>query len=341
MEKTKIFNIAIMVLNIILLAALIILIVQTVNVRKNAEPNALLPDSSDMPALGEGAAGEGAQLDAWIVNMKDLAQKHNVDAYFLQELFPENIVYKHRGEIIYADVNEGLAQHSYNWDYLAADENGIMRYEEPGGAETFSGIDVSKYQGNIDWDKVKDTGVDFAIVRAGFRGYGTGDIVMDEYFEAYMEGANKVEIPAGVYFFSQAITTEEAVEEADFLIEALKPYKVDYPIAFDMEDLYYEAEQYRSKHLTPTEITDIAIAFCQRVEEAGYTPMVYGNVAWMLAMMEMDRLQDYDLWFAQYRPMPFFPYEFTMWQYTHRGRIDGIEGDVDINISFKDYASGK
>lgn len=349
MRKTKVFTLVLMILNVALLGVLIFALLSVFTRVDEAAPVASSavadPAASAPEAMGD--AGDDG-LDAWIANMKTLADKHSVNAYFLQELFPDQIVYKFRGDIIYADVDPSLPLHSYDWNNLAPLtpregewQQDITAYSFPltyaaqDGATGIFGIDVSKYQGKIDWQKVKDQGVQYVFIRVGYRGYGNGEIKLDEYFEEYMKGAAQVGIPVGVYFFSQATTAEEAVEEAEFVLDAIAPYNVTWPVVFDMEEV--DAAEYRTQDLTAATATDVAIAFCERVREAGHTPMIYGNVSWLLSMMELDRLGDYDLWFAQYRPVPWYPYQFTIWQYSHVGALDGIEGEVDFNISFVDY----
>ncbi len=339
MKKTKRFIYILMAVNIVLLVFLSVAAVSVLVTGTQGDDAAVdaPPETEDqVEVMGEGGEDED-ELQNYIDNMKALADKHGVDSYFLQELFPDKIVYWFGGHHVYADVNENWPKHAYNWDNLQKDENGVLRYVENGEETGIFGIDVSKYQGDIDWQKVKDAGVGYAILRAGNRGYGTGEIVEDEYFGAYLEGATAVEIPVGAYFFSQAVNAEEAVEEAEFVLAAIEGYDVNYPIVFDMEEISESPN--RTQALTAAEITDIAIAFCRRVEEAGHTPMIYGNVSWFLAKMEWDRLDGYAKWFAQYRPQPYYPYQFEMWQYTPRGTVDGIEGDVDMNISFVDYAA--
>lgn len=296
-----------------------------------------LPAGEDTVEVMGGAGTDDLELQAWIDNMKTLANKHGVDPFFLQALFPENIVYSFQGKHIYASIDPTLPKHDYDWANLTKSDNNVLQYAEAGGRQGLMGIDVSKYQGEIDWTRVQAAGVQFAILRAGYRGYETGVLMPDEYFQQYLDGASAVGMPLGVYFFSQATNADEAREEADYVINMLAGYNIQYPIAFDMEEL--TTSPYRTENLTATEITDIALAFCARVEERGYKPMVYGNVSWMLARMELHRLDGIDKWFAQYRPQPYYPYDFTIWQYTHKGTIDGIEGEVDLNISFTDYTT--
>ncbi len=326
-------------LNVLLAASLVACLLYTALSAPSAgqRTGPSLPGGEDSAEVMGGAGADEAELQAWIDNMKALAQKHGVDAYFLQELFPEKIVYSFRGQHVYADLDQSLPQHDYDWAMLTKSETGVLNYTEPSGRQGLVGIDVSKYQGEIDWQKVKDAGVQFAFLRAGYRGYETGDLITDEFFQSYLAGATAVGMPLGVYFFSQAVNADEAKEEADYIIDMLAGYNIQYPIAFDMEEL--TTSPYRTEALTAAEVTDIALAFCARVQERGYKPMIYGNVSWFLARMEPARLSGIDKWFAQYRPQPYYPYDFTIWQYTHKGSIDGIAGEVDLNISFQDYTA--
>ncbi len=333
MKKLSKFNLVLLLVNIILLLALLFSLF-SVLFQSETEPGA---EGVNMPQSGSETADVNAQLEAWIGNMKALAELHGVSTYFLQELFPEQIVYTSQGQYHYANVDTSLALHSYNWEHLTEDESGVLHYADPNGVQGLVGIDVSKYQGEIEWDAVQEQGIQFAMLRAGYRGYETGAIMEDEFLESYLQGASEAGIPIGLYFFSQAVSVEEAIEEADYAIDAADGYAIQYPIVFDMEEI---AEgPYRTESLTAAQITDIAIAFCERVKERGYTPMIYGNVGFLLGRMELSRLQEYDIWFAQYRPMPYFPYELSMWQYTHQGTVNGIAGDVDLNISFVDFAA--
>lgn len=344
MKNIRAINIIAMLLNLCLLAVLLgaVIHLATRPAGEAAPPSQPPPaQSEDAPAaMGTEEQAESAELQAWIDNMKQLAEQYGVDPLFLQQLFPDKIVYYFEGRHIYADVDPTLPQHSYSWDNLSTDEDGIRHYSEADGLQGIVGIDVSEYQGEIDWQKVKDAGIGFVMLRVGYRGYGTGEgqgkINADSQFESYLAGAAAVGLPIGVYFYSQAVDEAEAVEEAEYVLEMTAGYELAWPVAFDMEEVS-EGEA-RTKDLSAAQITDIALAFCGRVAEAGHTPMVYGNVSWMLSKMELHRLNDIDKWFAQYRSLPYYPYSFSIWQYSPAGRVDGIEGDVDLNIAFTDYA---
>ncbi len=267
--------------------------------------------------------------------LKAYAQKYNVSAEFLQRFFDDVIVYKDTSGIVYEPINEKLPKNSYDFNNLVR-VNGELQYQENGVSKGIKGIDVSKHQGDIDWKKVKADNVEYAIIRLGYRGYGTGKIMLDEYFEKNIQGALNAGIKVGVYFYSQAITVEEAKEEADIVLKNIKDYKITYPVIFDAEEM--QGDDVRTNSLTTEQRTDITLAFCDKVKSLGYKTMIYANVKWFVAKLDMSRLTSYDKWFAQYFNTPFFPYDFQMWQYTGKGKVNGIKGDVDMNISFKDYA---
>lgn len=229
---------------------------------------------------------------------------------------------------------EGVALNTTDWDNLI-EENGYKVYYENGVKESIMGIDVSKYQGKIDWNQVKEAGVEYVIIRLGFRGMNEGTLELDPMYLEYIEGATKASIPVGIYFFSQAITVEEAKEEAKMVLDNIKDYEITYPIVFDTEYVnFYNA---RANNITRQERTDISIAFCEEIKAAGYKPMIYSNTKGMIMHIDLTRLEAYDKWFAYYGNKIAFPYNFQMLQYSDTGKVPGIEGNVDLNISFIDY----
>lgn len=211
-------------------------------------------------------------------------------------------------------------------------DNKFWYYEEKGKKISKTGIDVSSYQGDIDWKRVKEDGVEFAIIRVGIRGYGTGKLVEDECFKANIEGAIKEGIEVGVYFFSQAITTKEAKEEAEFVCERIKDYDLSYPVIFDTEHVSASSARTNKANLSADERTDIALAFCDYVEEEGYESMIYSNKRWYLRKLNLEKLDKKRIWLAQYSSDLDYPFKFEIWQYSCEGRVDGIEGNVDLNI---------
>ena len=226
----------------------------------------------------------------------------------------------------------------YDSSAFVVNENGFLTYE--GDASSYIGIDVSSHQGEIDWEKVAASGVDFAIIRAGYRGYTVGKIVQDPYFTKNMEGAIAAGIDVGVYFFSQAVNGQEAVEEALQTLEWIRDYDVTYPVVFDWE--YVSDSSSRTYNMTYQEIIDCTQAFNQLVEAAGYQGMVYSNPNMVNKGFDLSQLQDYPFWLAHYTSgmtPTTFPYYYDMWQYSSSGTVDGISGRVDLNICLTDLKS--
>ena len=258
----------------------------------------------------------------------------------LQDLLPNLIVYRGAGGIFqYASIDRSLPQSDYDWSNLVEVNETPREVEYVVDGETVSirGIDVSTYQGDIEWDKVAASGVKFVFIRLGYRGYESGLLVKDDRFEANIQGALNNGIAVGVYFVTQAVSVEEAVEEAQFVMDNIRPYNVTWPIVLDIEDA--ASATARTADLTQQQRTDHAIAFCETIKEGGYTPMLYCNIRWFIEKLDITRIADYEKWFAQYFRKPFFPYTFQVWQYSSSGSIDGIKGNVDYNISFVDYGT--
>ena len=197
--------------------------------------------------------------------------------------------------------------------------------------ESITGIDVSHYQGTVDWQKVKESGVEFVIIRLVYRGYSVGSIMEDPNFAVNFQGAKDAGLKVGVYFFSQAVSVEEAQEEADFVLEKLAGAELEMPIVYDWE---YISDTARTANVDRRTLTDCSLAFLQKVEEAGYWPMLYFNTLQSRKMLYLNELNQYDFWLALYSHRMTFPYKIKMWQYTCEGRVPGIEGNVDINVFF-------
>ncbi len=253
----------------------------------------------------------------------------------LRSFFPENLIYADEDEYVFAPVLDGVKKHNYLDENFVETDDGEMQYIENGTVVSHKGIDVSKYQGDIDWTAVASDGVEYAFVRLGLRGYGSGKLVLDEFYDQNMRGASAAGLKTGVYFFTQAVTVEEAVEEADYVLDNIKDYDVSYPIVFDVEMIVNDDG--RANNLSQKERTDIAIAFCDKIKAAGYTPMIYGNVKCFTKLLDMTRLNDYEKWYAFYDDYMYMPYDVGIWQYTERGKVAGINTGVDLNISFKAY----
>jgi len=226
---------------------------------------------------------------------------------------------------------EGMPLNPYDPEGFSVDERGRARYEK-NGKRARGGIDVSTHQKEIDWQAVAADGVEFAMLRLGHRGYSEGGLFLDQTFERNLRGALDAGLDVGVYFFSQAVTPEEAEEEADYVLEALGGQELAFPVAFDWESI--AGDEARTDGLDGEMMTRCAAAFCKRVEDAGYRAAVYFNQTQGYLRYDLRDLTDYDLWLAEYDPAPSFYYHFDLWQYSHTGRVDGIEGDVDLDLAF-------
>ena len=253
----------------------------------------------------------------------------------LRDIDPDKMVYVSGGTYVFANINHSLKMNTFSNGTFAKDSNNQITYSENGKVVSHKVIDVSKYQTSIDFAKVKNAGVEYAMVRCGYRSYGSGILTEDTSFNNYAAEALKNNIKIGAYFFSQAINVEEAKEEAEYVLNMIKPYQISGPVAIDVEEIFDDT--YRQMHLSASQLTDVIITFCDRIKEAGYTPMIYSNLSSFIGNIELDRLENYEKWLAYYSDEPYFPYEMSMWQYTDSGSIDGITGNVDLNISFKEW----
>ncbi|MEE1318027.1 MAG: glycoside hydrolase family 25 protein [Ruminococcus sp.] len=239
------------------------------------------------------------------------------------------------GEIWITEL-EGVPVNTLDNNNFTADAT-FKYYNENGNVASLEGIDISSYSGDIDWDKVKASGVDFAIIRVGGRGYGdAGEMYPDDRAIEYINGAKAVGIKVGAYFFSQAITTAEAIEEADYVKEILGDIKLDFPVAYDWEII--KDDTARTDSVSAAQATECARAFCNRIKELGYTPMLYSPSRELYFKYDLSRLSDIDIWYCEYANVPTFYYEFSMWQYSASGTVDGIDGAVDLNVCFTNVA---
>lgn len=214
-----------------------------------------------------------------------------------------------------------------------ADDTEIVDIRDLGG-EGQMGIDVSKWNGSIDWDRVRNAGITYAIIRCGYRGSSTGALVEDPYFRENMQGALNAGLKVGVYFFTQATNEVEAVEEASMAIALCRDYRVTYPVFIDTEGAGGNG---RADGLDMETRTKVCQAFCQTVEDAGYTGGIYGSRNWFRTRLRMDALADHVIWLAEYREKPVYAGNYHFWQYTSSGNVDGIEGRVDLDISYLAY----
>lgn len=198
--------------------------------------------------------------------------------------------------------------------------------------ESIAGIDVSSWQYDIDWQAVADAGAEFAIIRIGYRGSETGRLNADKYAQRNLEGAAAAGLNIGVYFFSQALTREEAEEEAYYVLDVIKDHNITMPVVFDWEKVHNDNS--RSLEMDRRTLTDCAKTFLETIELAGYNAMVYFNSHQSRNLYYLSELKDYDFWLASYTDRMDFPYEVDMWQYTEQGQIPGIDTFCDFNVYF-------
>lgn len=250
----------------------------------------------------------------------------------LRPLYPDDMIVYSGGKYNFVPIDRSLKQSTLNEANLNILENGEYQYLQDGQVISHKGIDVSRHQGAIDWNLVAQDGVEFAFIRVGYRGYGTGKMMEDDQFEANIQGAIGAGIKVGVYYYSQAITREEVLEEAAFVLEKIAPYKIDCPVVFDVEKV--SGEPGRMNDISVDERTEFTRLFCETIEAQGYRPMIYHNTEMGAMMIRPELLEEYDKWFAAYSDTFYYPYEYKVWQYSQSGRVQGINGAVDLNISF-------
>lgn len=278
------------------------------------------------------------------VSIKDMIRSslENGDGVLmmLENLYDDMIVVPNYGRYNFFNIDSTLKASEIDKSKLIYpvknEETGKYEGEalyDDGNVKAKKVIDVSKFQGDIDWQRVKDDGVEAAYIRLGYRGYSSGEIVVDEKYEDNISACNELGIDCGVYFFTEAVNEEEAREEADFCIENLGEYSTALPIAIDVEESANLSKS-RTKDLSKEQRTLNVIAFCERIREKGYEPIIYGNLKSLMIMMDISSLEDYDKWFAYYHYPLRFPYKIKMWQYSATRKVDGIEGDVDLNLMF-------
>ena len=254
----------------------------------------------------------------------------------IRSLFPDQIVVASSGRYYFFPILDNIEKHGFTETDFEVGDDGFLEYvgDDP-TIHIKKGLDVSRFQGKINWEKVKAAGVDFAIVRAGLRGTTEGKLLPDDYFKDNVEGATENGIDVGVYFYSQALNETEAMEEVQMILDLIEPYDITYPVVIDVESA--ESDNARTANLSTDEYEKVVKVFCDTVKKAGYTPMVYGNVKSFTLLMDAIDVDDYDIWIAYYGLPLYYPYHFDIWQYTSSGQVDGIDGDVDLNICLTDY----
>ena len=226
-------------------------------------------------------------------------------------------------------INPRVAKNPYKNDFFIHDGYRLSYGDEE--YQTMLGVDVSHHQGAIDWNLVKQDGYDFAIMRIGYRGYGTtGEVCPDRMFEQNYTQARAAGLKVGVYFFAQAINEQEAREEADFVIDRLAGRVLDLPVVYDPESIL--DDEARTDNVSGEQFTLNTKAFCESIKQAGYEPMIYANMLWEAFELDLEYLAEYPIWYADYESVPQTPYDFKCWQYTNEAIVDGIAGVTDLDI---------
>ena len=198
---------------------------------------------------------------------------------------------------------------------------------------SYAGIDVSAFQGNIDWKKVKQSGIDFAIIRLGYRGYESGKLVEDQYAKTNLKNAKAAGLKVGAYFFSQALSIRETDQEIQFMLKVLGDTELDMPLVLDWE---IPAATARTKKMDAITLTDIQRHFCGQMRDKGYQPMIYFNWHQSEKLYILNDLEEYPFWLALYQDRMTYPWKVEMWQYTDKGKVPGIQGNVDLNVYMPD-----
>lgn len=282
-------------------------------------------DNSTAAAREQGAADVLADIRSGLDGGETLLET-------LRPLYPDEMIVYSGGKYNFVPIDRSLRQSTLDEANLIILDTGEYQYQQDGQVISHKGIDVSRHQGTIDWNLVAQDGVEFAFIRVGYRGYGTGKMVEDDQFEANIQGALACGIKVGVYYYSQAITSEEVLEEANFVLEKIRPYNIECPVVFDVEKV--SGEPGRMNDISVDDRTEFTRLFCETIKNAGYRPMIYHNTEMGAMMIRPELLEEYDKWFAAYNDTFYYPYEYKVWQYSQTGRVQGINGAVDLNISF-------
>ena len=246
---------------------------------------------------------------------------------------PEILVFRDVfGEEYETTINPDIPSNTFSNDKFIHDGD-KLRYDDE-GYDCKLGIDVSHHQNSIDWKSVKDQGYDFAFLRIGYRGYGKeGSLNQDRTFEQNYEKAKAAGLSVGVYFFAQAVSEEEAAEEAEFVLNILNGRELELPVVYDPESIL--DDEARTDNVSAEQFTKNTKEFCRLVKEAGYSPMIYSNMLWEAFELDLEELSDIDIWYADYEDVPQTPYNFIFWQYSNTGNVAGVRGEVDLDIWLK------
>ena len=305
------------------------------------EPVVVTYSQAEVEELLENAREEGANAKETEIKdyIRSEAESNNPSfSTVLRKLYPECVVYSGDGRFYFEPIDENIPKSKYARENYVTEETGFRYYDEGTERKTTLCIDVSSHQGAIDWPKVAGAGVTQVMIRAGYRGYGSGKMVEDEKVHANIAGARANNIEAGLYYFSQAVNETEIDEEVAALLDIARADGANGPIAIDVEKL--DADTARGNVLSQEERTHLIIYFCEQVKQAGFEPVIYGNAYSLFHMLKYDDIKQYKVWYAFYSDFNYFPYNCYMWQYSSTGKVPGITGDVDLNVRYVPPAQG-
>lgn len=226
-------------------------------------------------------------------------------------------------------IHPKVRKHEYNKDCFVLDGN-TMKYIGDKNYTYRLGVDISRHDGDVDWQKVKESGRDFVFLRIGYRGYQSGILKVDERFHDNIKGAQEAGLDVGVYVFSQAINEEEALEEAELVIKELKDYSLQLPVVYDPESI--RNDDARTDKVSGMQFTKNTITFCEKVKQHGFTPMIYSNMMWEAYFFDLSKLENYEIWYADYEPVPQTPYHFSFVQYSEKGTVPGVSRKCDLDV---------
>ena len=285
--------------------------------------------------VGEAWMQGGNEREAEIKSMIRAEAESNAPsmANLLRKMFTECFVFPGDGRFYFVDINPAYPLNTRQAANYVTEDNGYRYYVDNGEKQTMLCIDVSSHQGAVDWPKAAESGVEAAMIRAGYRGYGSGKMVEDEQVSGNIQGALANNLLTGIYYFSQAINEEEIDEEVQVLLDLANAYGINGPLAIDVEKL--DADTARANALTKDERTALIKHFCEKVKAAGYEPMIYGNGYSLFGMMNYEEIAEYPIWYAYYSDTLYFPYEPAVWQYSSTGKVNGINADVDLNVMYR------
>ncbi len=285
----------------------------------------------------------GVVLGMITIHLYDRSKEEEKEAAFAVESITPKEEVKDTRPLIYVPERKRvfgkIPINSYLPENFVLEEGFLAYYNEEGNKISHLGIDLSYHNTGINWEELAASQVEFVILRCGYRGYSEGGLVVDEKFREYASKCNEYGIPLGVYFFTQAITLEEAEKEAEFVLSLIADYELSYPVAIDIEDVGDSSARTNQAELSAELRTEMALAFCKRIEEEGYYPMIYASENYLRRVLIAEKLSDYDIWAPLYLEKNDFIFDHTIWQYTDQGNVPGIEGFVDLDICMVDYAA--